>query len=302
MFVMGWLKYFSLFFCLVTLGVNFTSCGGDDDEGVSLGVSPYEGISGKYNVTNASSEYQSIELGASGNYIIELKQNSPVRSLSAGGQYARPSFLRNGSGVASTRNVNGYIIYGKYTQDGNILHLENFGTLEIIYEGDIIAGFELTLAGETESVSLEVEKEEQLEDDELNNQLCRTWNIVSVRDVEYVNGEKVYDATMTPENPYAPDDDGNMEELTAFPLQILFSKAGTYLVYYKDGTVDMAKWKWRNKADKTICYAWGESWLEDEWAALEFSGNRLTVIEDYSETYHGVTERYYSETVLAAVN
>lgn len=295
------LKCISFFFCLSMLSVGFTSCGGDDDDDVDLGDAPYEGISGKYSVTTGSSKYQSIELGASGNYIIELNQNVPVRSSVVNESTKHSSFLRDVAKTVSTRSINGYIIYGKYTKDGNVLNLENFGKLEIVYEGDIVAGFKLTPLGEG-TVSLEVEKEEQLENDALNNQLCRTWNIVSIRDVEYVNGRKTYDNTMTPENPYAPNDDDEMEEITEFPLQVLFSKAGTYLVYYKDGTIDMAKWKWRSKSDKTVNYGWGDGWDNDEWCTLSFSGNRMTVIEDDTETYDGVTERYYSESVLVAVN
>ena len=123
----------------------------------------------------------------------------PVRSSVVNESTKHSSFLRDVAKTVSTRSINGYIIYGKYTKDGNVLNLENFGKLEIVYEGDIVAGFKLTPLGEG-TVSLEVEKEEQLENDALNNQLCRTWNIVSIRDVEYVNGRKTYDNTMTPEN------------------------------------------------------------------------------------------------------
>lgn len=298
---MGLLKYFSLFFCIITLSVGFASCGGDDDDDVNLGEAPYEGISGKYNVTTASSKYQSVELGASGNYIIELNRSSVMRSSLAQEQEEHSSFLRRFSKTVSTRTVNGYIIYGKYTKDGNVLHLENFGTLEIVYEGDIVSAFKLTPAGES-TVSLGVEKEEQLENDVLNNQLCRTWNIISVREADYENGKKIDDDTMTPENPYYTNEDGEVEEVTDFPLQVLFSKAGTYLVYYKDGTVDMAKWSWRNKSEKTINYGWGVEWEEDEWFSVSFSGKRMTVIDDYTETEGGITYRFYSETLLEAAN
>ena len=142
------LKCISFFFCLSMLSVGFTSCGGDDDDDVDLGDAPYEGISGKYSVTTGSSKYQSIELGASGNYIIELNQNVPVRSSVVNESTKHSSFLRDVAKTVSTRSINGYIIYGKYTKDGNVLNLENFGKLEIVYEGDIVAGFKLTPLGE----------------------------------------------------------------------------------------------------------------------------------------------------------
>lgn len=302
---MKFLKCFSFIFCLAALSMGFSSCGDDDDEGgedLSLGTAPYEGISGKYSVTTASSRYQSIELGASGSYIIELNRISTLRSVAVNEPAKRSSFLRNLSRPVSTRGVNDDIIYGTYTKEGNILHLKDFGTLEILYDGNTIAGFKLTPAGES-TVSLEVEKEAQMEDDALNNQLCRTWNIISIHDMEYMNGRKTYDVIMTPDHPYAPNDDDVMEELEEFPIQVMFSKAGTYLVYFSNHTLEIANWAWRNKAERTINYGWGENWQEsEEWFTAKFSGKRMTVVEDYTDEYNGVTERYYSETILEAAN
>ena len=212
------------------------------------------------------------------------------------------NFLSRAARATATRDANGYIIYGKYTKDGNILHLENFGTLEIVYNGDIITGFKLTPAGASVAIPLGVEKEEQQESDALNNQLCRTWNMVSIREVEYLNGKKTYDVTSTPEHPYVPGDNGEMEEVEDFPLQVLFSKSGTYLVYYKDGTVDVAEWKWKDKAEKTVYYDWSDNWEDDTWFILRFAGNRVTVTSEYTYTEDEGTYKYYNESILEAVN
>lgn len=52
----------------------FTACGSDDDgEGIGnidLPTPQYEQVSGKYEITQAGSPYESIELGASGNYVV----------------------------------------------------------------------------------------------------------------------------------------------------------------------------------------------------------------------------------------
>ena len=60
--------------CLCSLAIGFTSCS-DDDNSVTppdLGTPPFEAVSGKYDVTSTGSPYESIELTASGNYIVVL--------------------------------------------------------------------------------------------------------------------------------------------------------------------------------------------------------------------------------------
>ena len=180
--------------------------------------------------------------------------------------------------------------------------LEDFGILELIYSNTTITGFKLTPTGKS-PVTLTVDKEDEYKSDDLTNKLCRTWNIVSVHEIEYLDGKKVYDDVYTKDN--LGGKNGNSEEAydeDDFPAQVLFSKAGTYLISYLDNSVECANWKWKKQSDMTIYYAWENEWYDDEWCTLKFSGNKLTVIEDYEYEEEDIVYREYIETVLQAAN
>lgn len=73
-----WKKYCKISFMalLTVLSVScFLSCSGDDEEVVNMNPPQYESVSGKYEITDSSSPYASIELGASGDYIV-IKRGS----------------------------------------------------------------------------------------------------------------------------------------------------------------------------------------------------------------------------------
>lgn len=59
----------------------FFSCS-DDSEDVVVNMNPpqYESVSGKYEITDSSSPYASVELGASGDYIVIKRSNSNTAS------------------------------------------------------------------------------------------------------------------------------------------------------------------------------------------------------------------------------
>ena len=62
----GWMAFL---FCVA---IGFTACSDDENGTIDLGTPPFESISGLYTVTSSGSPYESIELGASGNYIVVL--------------------------------------------------------------------------------------------------------------------------------------------------------------------------------------------------------------------------------------
>lgn len=298
----------AFYFALALTAFSFAACSDDDDKGGNLSDAlPFENISGKYEVTN-SSTYQSIELSASGNYIITL--------TSANSQYAaapqktdvtsakHPRLLNVGKQKIASRAY-GYsqVLYGTFVvKDENTFMLEDFGILELIYSNTTITGFKLTPTGKS-PVTLTVDKEDEYKSDDLTNKLCRTWNIVSVHEIEYLDGKKVYDDVYTKDN--LGGKNGNSEEAydeDDFPAQVLFSKAGTYLISYLDNSVECANWKWKKQSDMTIYYAWENEWYDDEWCTLKFSGNKLTVIEDYEYEEEDIVYREYIETVLQAAN
>ncbi len=289
-----------VFLALLAIPV-MTSCSDDDeDEKISVGTPKYEAISGKYTVENSTSPYESIELGASGSYIITERngyQRSQTKQIASSTK--KGGFLRSPQSDVLSRGT-GYngLIYGTYSQlEDGTLKLDGFGILEIIYGTDNqeVIGFNLTPTGQSK-VQLDVTKEEMMKDDELTNALCRTWKIESIRSIVYFNGKKVYDETATAENPgeeYEDDD--------SFPKEVLFSKAGTYMVYYENQTIGISSWKWKSQKEHTFYYAWENDWDEEAFATVSFSGNRLTVSTAYGydeeegaykeETYTILTEK-----------
>lgn len=116
-----------------------------------------------------------------------------------------------------------------------------------------------------------------MSDDELTNALCRTWKIEKVRMIEQGDGES-YDITLTPQ-----DWEQFEGEIEVFPKEVLFSKSGTYMIYYADQSIGISSWKWKNQSAGTIYYSWDNEWYDDEFATLSFSGNQLIISETYEE-------------------
>lgn len=308
-------KVIYLFIYLISSGVFFAGCS-EDDESSSLEHQEYESVSGKYNV-QGNSVYSSIELGASGNYII-VKSTSGIRSARGDGSTPFGSaFSRNllnigGSKnkIRSTTDSGDDILYGTYTvnTDGSI-NLEGFGKLQITYNGSSVTNMILTpTSGST--ITLNVEKEDTYSDSELTSKLCRTWNLASLSNKEYdLKGRLVYDlegtfnvAKQTWSWNVKVDelDWGEPGEDNYNPSQILFSKSGTYLVYYTDKTAMIQNWKWKSESAGTFYYyEEGYDYEEDDWVTVSFSGKRMTVIEKYFDEESGRSESY---TVLEAAN
>lgn len=253
-----------------------TACG--DDESIDLGTPKYESISGKYTIDNPSSPYKSIELGAGGDYIVTLNNGYPT------GLSSKTTIKKDACGIfkqprslSRATNYNG-IIYGQYTEntDGT-LNLEGFGTIEIIYgTGEEVKGFNLTPTNGG-PVTLDVTKEETMPDDAMTNALCRTWKIEKIRLAGLEDGES-YDITLTPENIKEFGDDYD-----EFPEEVLFSKSGTYMVYYSDQSIGISSWKWKDQSAGTISYSWDNYWYDDAFVTLSFSGNKLVIYEAYEE-------------------
>ena len=253
-----------------------TACG--DDESIDLGTPKYESISGKYTINNPSSPYKSIELGAGGDYIVTLN-NGYNTNLSTKVTLNKETYgiFRQPKTQSRATNYNG-IIYGQYTENSDgTLNLEGFGTIEIEYgTGEEVKGFNLTPTNGG-PVTLDVTKEETMSDDELTNALCRTWKIEKVRMIEQGDGES-YDITLTPQ-----DWEQFEGEIEVFPKEVLFSKSGTYMIYYADQSIGISSWKWKNQSAGTIYYSWDNEWYDDEFATLSFSGNQLIISETYEE-------------------
>ena len=168
------------------------------------------------------------------------------------------------------------IIYGTFTSlGGGKYDLEGFGTIKLEYSGDNVTGIEVTTNGTTTNYA--AEKAPTMSNDDITNALCRTWKIERIRDVYYDKETgKTDDITITPDNPG--------EEGYDMPLEVLWSKSGTYLVSYLDGSIGLAEWKWRDRSKGTMYYAWDGDWTGD-YCTITFDGNRAVVHDKWEDDY-----------------
>lgn len=247
--------------------IGFTACSDDDNNSSApdLGTPPFEAVSGKYTVTSSGSPYESIELGASGNYIVVL-DNGGYSAQAAG----RTTLM--GKKAPQTHAAqSGNILYGTFTDLGDGRYqLEDFGTIELVTgsNGQVTA-IEVESA-QYGSASLAVQKEPTVAGSSMTNALCRTWRVVSGHeiDTDLSTGEKE-------EYNYSaqdPDPDAVKE--------MMFTKAGTYVATYNDNTVDVGHWRWKDEGQGIISYVWDtESWEGWADATISFSGNTATIYE-----------------------
>ena len=255
----------------------FTACGSDDDgEGIGnidLPTPQYEQVSGKYEITQAGSPYESIELGASGNYVVTRSYGGYSLAPKAEGR-TRMALLAK-RGTTRSTEYDG-IIYGTFTSlGGGKYDLEGFGTIKLEYSGDNVTGIEVTTNGTTTNYA--AEKTPTMSNDDITNALCRTWKIERIRDVYYDKETgKTDDITVTPENPG--------EEGYDMPVEVLWSKSGTYLISYLDNSIGLAEWKWRDRSKGTMYYAWDGDWTGD-YATITFDGNRAVVHDKWEDDY-----------------
>ena len=279
-----WKKYCKISFMalLTVLSVScFLSCSGDDEEVVNMNPPQYESVSGKYEITDSSSPYASIELGASGDYIV-IKRGSgyTVSSLEKESLFSRKA----PAGRAVTYDN---VIYGTYTQiDGETFNLEGFGVIQLkSSDGQGITDVIIKPNGGNE-MTFAVKKAATMGDDDLTNALCRTWKVTNIHERGYDSYDGEYDDTYTPDEYY-----GAISE-------VMFSKSGTFLSFYNDNEIEAHFWKWENRGEGQIRYSWDNVWNNDDEEGnitVSFSSdNRLTIHEYYKDYESG---EWYESTV-----
>lgn len=262
--------FFSLSFSLFVLMFFLSSCKKDDGD-VSFDEPKYESVSAKYEILSEYSPYKSIELGASGDYIVVTSSYVSEMSRSLGvnrnGVFGNIGLNSKSRGT----NYNG-VIYGRYTQlENGDFDLEGFGVVKVLYgEDNQVNALSITPVG-GEEIEFDVEKVEVMDDNELTNSLCRTWIFEKIRVVAYQGNKKIMDE-------YVDNDD--FEYFGVEISEVLFSKSGTYMVRYGDETLGIASWKWKDMDDRTLYYTWDGEWYDDSIVQISFEGNSLVFYEE----------------------
>jgi len=292
------MKNFSLEYILLFIfsGLIFGSCSGDGDNGGDFEEPKYESDAARYVITSPGSEYESVELTASGNYIITEKQRTYTFSQGMANA-ARMSFLKSAN-PAKTRATDNGIIYGKYTKKSdNEYYLDGFGIIVISSTGDNAYDLEIT-TNSGNSIVLGANRENMYGESTMTNKLCRTWDLKKAELRAWENGKFMGAVTVTKDN---------YEEIMGddeCPVNVVFTKAGTYMVIYSNGELAISTWKWEKESQGLLRYSWNYDALYDPEESglitISFSGKNMVVCEEYEEEYDGEVYKdqakwYFSE-------
>lgn len=270
----------------------------------------YSDAAAKYNISDPSSSFSSVELFGDGTYLIISKdaayqtQSSVAvaQDVDGGIKVYMPKSQQKAS---VSRAYGDYYISGGYTveQKGNYV-LDDFGTLKIDENGD---GYNLTFDNQYGNrISTVYATKEPAVGDEAAESLCRAWNVntteswvylgsVLLSNVKYIGGD-------------VPRYEGLGDDVSEYEIQeaidescckIIFSPYGTYYCEYNNGTVKVSTWKWANKDQGTLFYDWQIGENDEGYVTVRFAGNQCRIYEDYTIDLSEYLEEdyYYDEDV-----
>lgn len=306
--------YLLLLSIVAGLGFAMTSCSSDDDNGgaPALPTPAYEESSAKYDITSSGSAYRSIELTASGNYIVTTTSASSYSISAQAASSVRSKIFASHKSSVSRAYFDG-LYYGTYTKTGeNTYNLQGFGTITVNTVGD--NAYSLSVNTGSGEQTLSATKVVEDKNSDKTNALCRTWNFAKYGLQIYVNGSKKFDKTVSADNlkelylalvnaGFEDEDwDDDWEDSDDMPKQVIFTKAGTYMVLYKDDTLDISTWAWENESKGTIRYSWDLDHMDYDYGIIHtsFKGNTLLVTEDDEWTEDGFKVRCVYHTYLTA--
>lgn len=293
------MKGFKLFGLLLfgMMAAMVASCGGDDDDDVvsgDLSTPKYEAVSALYKVTEkdafipflnpehagslSNKRLLSVEFTSSGNYILTYERTGHTRAAESRSDisslFAQP--------LAKTRSYTYYdnIIYGTYTLDGDTYDLQGFGTIVIVGDGSNYVTLEITMSG-NRKWSIGAQKEKQYSSSTMNNMLCRTWNINKYGIYAKRGGQVVLDETFKSYRDFlyglyklkgSTSPSVEIEEMAdGAPKQTVFTKSGSYVVFYADNTLAISTWKWENESAGKARYSWNYEYIDDPYSSGMFT-------------------------------
>lgn len=307
----------SKFIIMVVLASVMGACSSDsdgDDGGESSFDAPkYVADAAKYVIEDdATSQYKSIELTESGNFIIQLN-NQLEKTVKVGNGKklaSRMSFIMKPnakSKAARSERIYSELAYGSYTKTGdNEYQLAGFGTLVVTKdENGGTYSLELTRTG-AKTVTLKALKPEvYIQDGVMTSKLCRSWDIAGFRMFAKLNGKTLMDISANTvqelETKYiewvkanVPDydeDDLIFDEIDYLPTGVIFTKTGTYMPLYannKDTFLAVSTWRWIDESKGLLRYSWNPDSFDDEYLGgevkVEFNDGKLHITESEKET------------------
>lgn len=233
------MKTLKLLFSVVLIFAIVLACKKDDEEDTPPADDPVtvtkSTVSAKWDV-QGDSDFTTFEFNESGTYVVV--KSSPDKEI--------------------TEDI---ILFGSYTIDGNLMLLENFGTLKIKALTDEQITFAIKLLNESDfGEDLVAIKLEEIPSSTNTQMLCRTWKLITV--------------------------DGEPVAGTSQELFVVFYQSGTYVVTYVESSElgGLAQWKWYDSNENAFCFSWdGEPDCIDDVAQVVLSAEALTIIDAIAE-------------------
>lgn len=288
-----------------------TACSSDDDD-ASLDTPEFEESAAKYVIEDNASPYSSIELTASGNYLIQQTGYSAAKParVPAAGATNKASLIASAlkghfAGLGTVHGTRSYseILYGKYTKTGDdTYYLEGFGTMTITSDASGNA-YSLVITPNGGAAKEYTAKKQNADlNSDMSNKLCRTWSLVKFRMYMRYEGETLFDETdatleglvkkiynsLKKKFPEMSEDEFDFDmEVDAMPEQVIFTKSGTYVVYYTNSELAVSTWKWGDESKGILRYSWNPDSFDDEYESgdvkVEFKGGQLHITEEETE-------------------
>lgn len=273
--------------CSVIFAFSLTSCSDSDGDG-NFEDPKFEQDAARYEITSTNSPYESIELTASGNYVI-IEKNSPYgHSLSA----FKKSFSFAAKGAKSLTSSNG-VIWGEYTKGSNGEYiLGGFGTIRVESKGDNAYNLDIKTSSGY-SVVVGANRDNKYSSSAMTDKLCRSWEFDRIRATVWLNGKKVFDETLNMKQIASITDEDNYfyEMKDELPELVVFTKAGTYMVIYSGDELAVSTWCWENESKGILRYSWDYDHLfdpdESGLVTISFSGSNILVSEEFESDEDG---------------
>ena len=302
------------------LSVGLFACSGDDDDDSnSLSVPPYKDSSALYAVTQPGSGYSSFEFTESGNYLI-VKEQTSTRALDNATYVMAVLVVSLQQTDLSRSTPNDNIITGKYTKSGNDTYiLEGFGVIKVKTDIGNNVMLEITETNR-ETYILSVAKKEQIPGSERTDKLCRTWHVANLRMTltgtaiignesydfsfdESVNGGNIADlmykvftgiinwsinvskkgVSQDYVNEVLASEKTKIHATYKTVDNIIFTKAGTNLITYDDGSLAVSTWSWGSGVTNSLHYSWSYKDIDGLGSGncgVEFYGNHCVLFEE----------------------
>ena len=219
--------------------VGLTSCNKDN-----AGKEAQQAL-GKYEITDASSPIQSIELTRNGEYIVTKK---PAKTRSDG-----------------DLDLNDVWVYGQFTFVDGAYILQGFGkiAIDLLKSGAAEIFIE---SGGWDPFTVHANLDSKVQETKINQILCRHWVFkktnfsLSFSDFPFLDfALNLPGCDFTQWFEKTGDEEGE-EELEENCAGLIFTESGTYAVLFDNGKVNVGSWAWDNSEDGSLKCEWNNQY------------------------------------------